>query len=82
MTSASSIKIILGITTFSQYVKELHQAKGLKRKALSKCLIIDDVKIMNLQTYRKTIVKHQYERTFKLNALSFTLSALSLLGGG
>jgi hypothetical protein len=38
--------------------------------------------IMNHQTYRKSAVKHQYERTLKLIALSFTLSALSLLGGG
>jgi hypothetical protein len=36
------------------------KAQGLKPKA--KCLIIDDVKMMNLQTYRNTIVRHQYEK--------------------
>jgi hypothetical protein len=38
------------------------KAQSVKLKA--KCLIIDDVKIMNLQTYRNPIVKHQYEKNF------------------
>ncbi len=38
MTSVSSIKIILGITTFSQYVKELNQAKAQGLKPKAKCL--------------------------------------------
>ena len=57
-------KIILGITTFSQYVKELLKlkAQGLTPKAT--CLIIDDVMITNHQTCRIATVKHQYVKNF------------------
>jgi hypothetical protein len=40
---------------------------------------LDDVMIMNHQTYRNTIVKHQYEKNESLKVLGFTLSALSLV---
>ncbi len=32
-------------------------------------LNVDDVKIMNLQTYRNTIVKHQYEKNLSTQGL-------------
>jgi hypothetical protein len=60
VTSASLIKIILGITTFSQYVKERLQAKRLTRNAQRILPELDDVMITNHQTYRNSIVKHQY----------------------
>ena len=49
-------------------------ALGLKPKSI--LLNVDDVQIMNLQTYRKSIVKHQYGKNF--STLSFSLK----LGGG
>ena len=55
------------------------KAQGIKPKA--KCLIIDDVKMTNLQTYSKSIVKHQYVKNS--STFGFRLYALGpKLGGG
>jgi hypothetical protein len=66
MTTDCDISIIDKNNTryynFSQYVKERNQAQSLRLKAKSKMLNVDDVKMMNLLTYRNPIVKHQYEK--------------------
>jgi hypothetical protein len=54
-------KIILGITTFSQYVKELKQM--WKQANANMCKFyksVVDVMVMNHQTYSISIVRHQY----------------------
>jgi hypothetical protein len=54
-------KIILGITTFSQYVKELKQV--WKSANINRCKFyksVVDVMVMNHQTYSISIVRHQY----------------------
>ena len=54
-------KIILGITTFSQYVKELKQVRKFANMNMCKFYkSVVDVMVMNHQTYSISIVRHQY----------------------
>jgi hypothetical protein len=54
-------KIILGITTFSQYVKELKPVWKYAHANICKFYTsVVDVMVMNHQTYSISIVRHQY----------------------